>query len=62
MIIEKIKPSNYINLRRKLCNPQVIITANQLAYDWGLTPEEACYRILNEALMKEHIKRKESKK
>ena len=61
MTMEKIKPANYINIRRKLCNPQVIITANQLAYEWGLTPEEACYRLLNETLMKEHTKRKQTK-
>jgi len=60
--MEKITPNNYIRLQRKICNPQVIITVNQLASEWGLTPAEACYRMLNEAVMKENLKRKNEKK
>lgn len=56
--MDKITPAQYIRLQRKLCNAQVVITAHQLAYEWGLTPEEACYRLLSESLMKEHEKRK----
>ncbi len=56
--MDKITPRNYIRLQRKICNPQVIITVNQLASEWGLTPEQTCYRILNEAVMKENLKRK----
>lgn len=56
--MDKITPANYIRLQRKICNPQVIITVNQLAYEWGVKPEEAAYRILCEAAMKEHSKRK----
>lgn len=56
--MDKITPANYIRLQRKLCKPDVIITANQLAYEWGVTPEEVCYRVLSEALMKEGIRRK----
>lgn len=56
--MEKITKANYIRLQRKICNPQVIITVNQLAAEWGVKPEEACYRILNETIMKEHLKRK----
>lgn len=59
--MDKIKPANYIRLQRKLCNPQIIFAANQLAYEWGLTPEEACYRLLCETLAKEGNKRKEKK-
>lgn len=58
--MDKITPNNYIRLQRKICNAQVIITVTQLAYEWGLTPEEACYRILCEAVMKESSKRKNS--
>ncbi len=60
--MEKITPRNYIRLQRKICNAQVIITANQLAAEWGTTPAEACYRILNEAIMRENFKRKNEKK
>lgn len=60
--MEKITPNNYIRLQRKICNPQVIITVNQLASEWGLTPAEACYRMLNEAVMKENLKRKNDRK
>lgn len=56
--MDKITPRNYIRLQRKICNAQVIITVNQLAAEWGLTPEQTCYRILNEAVMKESFKRK----
>ena len=56
-IMDKIKPAQYIRLQRKLCNAQVIITVHKMAFEWGLTPEEACYRILNEAIMKEYYKR-----
>ena len=59
--MENIKPSDYIRLQRKICNAQVIITANELAYEWGITPEEACYRLLNETLMSENRKRKNEK-
>lgn len=60
--MEKITPNNYIRLQRKLCNAKVIITANQLAAEWGLTPVEACYKILTESLMKEYNKRLNDKK
>lgn len=56
--MEKIKPANYIRLQKKICNPQVIIVMNQLAYDWGVTPEEASYRLFCESAMKEYNKRK----
>lgn len=56
--MDKIKPANYIRLQRKICNAQVIITMNKLAFDWGLTPEEACYRLLSESAMKEYNRRK----
>lgn len=55
--MEKIKPNNYIRLQRKLCNPKVIIIANKLASEWGVTPTEACYRLLNDSLMREYNKR-----
>ena len=55
--MENIKPKNYIRLQRKLCNPQVIIILNKLAYEWGLTPDEAAYRLLNESAMIEYRKR-----
>jgi hypothetical protein len=55
--MDKIKPNQYINLRRKLCKPQIVITAHRLAAEWGLTPEEACYRFLCEGLAKEYNKR-----
>ena len=60
--MEKLTPKSYIRIQRKLCNPQVIITANKLAAEWGLTPAEACYRLLNESLMKEYNKRLNDKK
>jgi len=56
--MKRITPSTYIRLQKKLCNPQVIITANLLAAEWGVTAADACYRILNEALIKESNKRK----
>lgn len=59
--MEKITKSNYIRLQRKICNPQVIITVNQMAAEWGLTPSETCYRILNESVMKENFKRKKER-
>lgn len=56
--MQRITKANYIRLQRKICNPQVIITVCQLAGEWGITPAEACYRILNEAVMKENFKRR----
>lgn len=56
--MDSIKPKNYIRLQKKLCKPQVIIVANKLAFEWGITPVDACYRVLSEALMKEYEKRK----
>lgn len=57
--MNQIKPSNYIRLQRKICKADLIITVNQLASEWGLTPEETCYRILCESLVKEGNKRKD---
>lgn len=56
--MERITPNQYIRLNKKICNSEVIITAHKLAFEWGITPVEACYRILNEAMMKESFKRK----
>ena len=56
--MDKITPKNYIRLQKKICNPQVIIIVNKLAYEWGVTPEQAAYRLLTEAAMKEFIRRK----
>jgi hypothetical protein len=56
--MEKIKPDDYIRIQRKLCNPKVIIAANKIASEKGVTPAEACYNILNETLVKEYEKRK----
>ena len=56
--MDKITPKQYIRLQKKICNPQVIIIVNKLAFEWGTTPEQAAYRLLTEAAMKEFIKRK----
>lgn len=55
--MDKITPNQYVRLRKKLCNAQVVITAHKLAAEWGLSPAEACYRLLNDALIKEYYKR-----
>jgi len=60
--MEKITSASYIRLQRKLCNPKIIITANKLASEWGITAAEACYRLLNESLMREYNKRLSDKK
>lgn len=60
--MEQIKPSQYIRLQRKLCNANVIITVHKLAAEWGVSPAEACYRILNEAIMTEYRKRLDTQK
>jgi hypothetical protein len=52
-----IKPKNYIRLQRKICNAKAIIAANKIAAEKGITPEEACYFILSEALTIEYNKR-----
>lgn len=59
--MEQIKPAQYIRLQRKLCHPHVVITAHRLANEWGLTPEEACYRLICETLIKLHEKNKNDK-
>lgn len=56
--MDRITPNQYIRLKKKLCNAEIIITANHLAVEWGLTPVEACYRVLTDALIKESAKRK----
>jgi hypothetical protein len=60
--MDKITPNQYIRLQKKICNPQVIIIMHSLAFEWGVTPEEACYRLLNETAMKEYYKRINDKK
>jgi len=47
---------NPIRVQRKITNPRVVTIINKLAYEWGLTPAEACYRLINEAAIKEHEK------
>lgn len=56
--MDKITPNQYIRLNKKLCNSEIIITAHKLASQWGVTPEQACYRVLGDAMMKESEKRK----
>jgi hypothetical protein len=57
-----ITPNQYIRLNKKICNLDIIITANKLASEWGITPVEACYRVLTESLMRESNKRKSDAK
>ena len=56
--MDKITPANYIRLQRKICDPKAIIVANKLAAEWGLTPDQACHRLLCETLVIEFDKRK----
>lgn len=60
--MEQIKPNQYIKLQRKICNANVIITIHKMAAEWGLTPAEACYRIITDTAMKEYYRRLNSKK
>jgi hypothetical protein len=59
--MEQIKPNQYIRLQKKICNASVIITISKMAAEWGLTPSEACYKIITEAAMKEYYRRLENK-
>lgn len=60
--MERITPNQYLRLNKKICNAEVIITVNKLASEWGISPVEACYRILSDAIMKESFKRKNENK
>lgn len=56
--MDRITPNQYIRLNKKICNLDIIVTVNKLASEWGITPVEACYRVLTDSLMKESQKRK----
>lgn len=48
-----------IRLHKKICNPTVVAIIQELAIKWHVTSQEAAYRLLNEAVLREEKKRKE---
>jgi hypothetical protein len=52
---------NYIQLKKKVTNKEIIKIVNVLSVEWLLSPTEVCYRFINEQAQKEIKKKAELK-
>lgn len=59
--MERITPSQYIRLNKKICNSKMIITVHRLAGEKLISPQEVCYALLHEAILREYNKKENAK-
>lgn len=50
---------NYIQLKKKITNKEVIKIVSVLSTEWLLSPTEVCYRFIHESASREIKKRNE---
>jgi len=50
---------DYIQLKKKITNKEVIRIVNRLSKEWLLSPTEICYRFIAEGAQREEKKKKE---
>jgi len=55
----KRSSDNYIQLKKKITNKEVIKIVSVLSTEWLLSPAEVCYRFIHETAAKEIKKREQ---
>lgn len=55
----KRSSDDYIQLKKKITNKEVIKIVNVLSTEWLLLPCEVCYRLISESALKEIKKREQ---
>jgi len=57
----KRSSDDYIQLKKKVTNKEVIKIVHVLSVEWLLSPAEVCYRFINESAAREIKKKQEFK-
>lgn len=50
---------DYIYLRKKICNTQIIRHINELSAEWGLSLTDTCFRFFSESVIRDIKKKRE---